>query len=53
MPQKIDETARKGLASRLPKWTVPTGRDALQRTFKFKDFSEAFGFMARAALAAE
>ena len=25
----------------------------IQRTFKFKDFSEAFGFMARAALAAE
>ena len=29
------------------------GRDAIQRTFKFKDFSEAFGFMARAALVAE
>ena len=29
------------------------GRDAIQKTFKFKDFSEAFGFMARAALVAE
>lgn len=27
--------------------------DKLQRTFKFKDFSEAFAFMARVALAAE
>ena len=27
--------------------------DAITRTFTFADFSEAFGFMARAALAAE
>ena len=27
--------------------------DKLQRSFKFKDFSEAFAFMARVALAAE
>jgi 4a-hydroxytetrahydrobiopterin dehydratase len=32
---------------------MATGRDAIQRTFKFEDFSEAFGFMARAALVAE
>ena len=53
MAQKLDEAARKGLAARLPGWTMATGRDAIQRTFKFKDFSEAFGFMARAALMAE
>jgi 4a-hydroxytetrahydrobiopterin dehydratase len=29
------------------------GRDAISRTFTFADFSAAFGFMARAALAAE
>ena len=29
------------------------GRDALSRTFKFADFSAAFGFMTRVALAAE
>jgi 4a-hydroxytetrahydrobiopterin dehydratase len=29
------------------------GRDAISRKFTFTDFSEAFGFMARAALAAE
>ena len=32
---------------------MAAGRDAIQRTFKFKDFSEAFGFMTRAALVAE
>jgi 4a-hydroxytetrahydrobiopterin dehydratase len=53
MAQKLDETARKGLAQRLPAWRMAEGRDAIQRTFKFKDFSEAFGFMARAALVAE
>jgi 4a-hydroxytetrahydrobiopterin dehydratase len=29
------------------------GRDAIARKFVFRDFSEAFGFMARAALIAE
>lgn len=32
-------------------WKETDGK--LQRTFKFKDFSEAFAFMARVALAAE
>jgi len=53
MTQKLDEAARKGLAQRLPQWRTADGRDAIQRTFTFKDFSEAFGFMARAALVAE
>lgn len=53
MAQKLDETGRKALATQLPKWTAATGRDAIQRTFKFKDFNEAFGFMTRAALVAE
>src|SRR6202158_5573281 len=53
MAHKLDEAARKGLAARLPGWTIVAGRDAIQKTFKFKDFSEAFGFMARAALVAE
>lgn len=41
---------RKRLA-RLPKWIVRKG--SLHRDFKFKDFVEAFGFMARVALLAE
>lgn len=53
MPQKLDDVARKGLAAKLPGWRMAEGRDAIQRTFTFKDFSEAFGFMARAALVAE
>ena len=41
------------MAARLPGWRLVDGRDAIQKTFKFKDFSEAFGFMTRAALVAE
>ena len=33
------------------RWTESGG--CLQRRFRFADFSEAFGFMARVALAAE
>lgn len=39
--------------AQLPGWTAVAGRDAIQRSFRFKDFSAAFGFMTRVALAAE
>lgn len=53
MAQKLDETARKGMTARIPSWTMVNGRDAIQKTFNFKDFNAAFGFMTRAALVAE
>ena len=34
-------------------WITEDGGKALVRTFKFADFSEAFGFLARVALYAE
>ncbi len=34
-------------------WTLEEGGKALMRTFKFKDFSEAFAFLTRVALHAE
>ena len=34
-------------------WTEAAGREAIARTFTFKDFNEAFGFMSRVALVAE
>jgi 4a-hydroxytetrahydrobiopterin dehydratase len=37
----------------LPDWREVDGRDAITRTFAFKDFNEAFGFMTRVALVAE
>src|SRR5256885_3881236 len=53
MAQKLSAEARKSALKGLSGWSEVAGREAIQRTFGFKDFSEAFGFMARAALAAE
>ncbi|MFL6797274.1 MAG: 4a-hydroxytetrahydrobiopterin dehydratase [Xanthobacteraceae bacterium] len=53
MAQKLSEAARKTALANLPRWSETAGRDAITRTFTFKDFNEAFGFMARAALIAE
>ena len=53
MTQKLDAEARKTIPVRLPGWHLVEGRDAIHKTFTFKDFSAAFGFMTRAALAAE
>jgi 4a-hydroxytetrahydrobiopterin dehydratase len=40
--------------ARLPQWRrAPGDREAITRTFRFKDFNAAFGFMTRAALMAE
>jgi 4a-hydroxytetrahydrobiopterin dehydratase len=36
-----------------PGWAYVPGRDAIYKSFKFKDFNEAFGFMTRVALIAE
>lgn len=45
-----DDEIRARLAD-LPAWSLAGGK--LHRELRFRDFSEAFGFMARAALAAE
>ena len=53
MVTKLDEAARAALAVTLPGWRLAEGRDAIARTYRFADFSEAFGFMARVAMLAE
>ncbi len=48
--------ARIGAAAALAQlsgWSAAEGRDAIVKTFKFKDFNAAFGWMTRVALAAE
>lgn len=39
--------------ARLNGWTTVAARDAIAKTFRFADFSEAFGWMTRVAQAAE
>jgi 4a-hydroxytetrahydrobiopterin dehydratase len=53
MPEKLTGNARQAALAKLSGWSEVDGRDAISRKFTFKDFSEAFGFMARAALMAE
>ena len=53
MPQKLTADARKTALAKLTGWSEVKGRDAITKKFVFKNFSEAFGFMARAALVAE
>ena len=51
--ERLDGAARAGLAAALPGWAMAEGRDAIRREFRFRDFSEAWGFMSRVALLAE
>jgi len=53
MAQKLTADARKAALAKLSGWSEVPGRDAIAKKFVFKDFNEAFGFMARAALVAE
>jgi 4a-hydroxytetrahydrobiopterin dehydratase len=53
MVQKLSAAERQGLSSRLKDWRLVDGRDAISRSFTFKDFNAAFGFMTRVALIAE
>ena len=53
MAQKLTAQARQSALAKLSGWSEATGRDAITKTFTFKDFNEAFGFMARVALVAE
>jgi 4a-hydroxytetrahydrobiopterin dehydratase len=53
MPEKLTGEPRKAALAKLAGWSEVEGRDAIARKFVFKNFSEAFGFMSRAALMAE
>ena len=52
MPKLAGEARAAALKS-LAGWSEAEGRDAIRKEFRFKNFSEAFGFMTRVALAAE
>jgi len=55
MTDKLNDAARAELIDPLLAngWALVDGRDAIQKTFVFANFIEAFGFMTRAALQAE
>jgi 4a-hydroxytetrahydrobiopterin dehydratase len=53
MVQKLNPKEVAAAVKRLKHWRTAERGTAITRTFTFADFSEAFGFMARAALVAE
>ena len=53
MAKKLSQAERTALLPGLPAWTLDAARDGITRSSRFKDFSEAFGFMSRVALLAE
>ena len=53
MIERLSEEERIDALDALADWEHDEARDAITRRFIFKDFSEAFAFMARVALLAE
>lgn len=53
MVEKLSAEARREALAALAGWKPVEGRDAIEKSFKFKNFSQAWGFMGRVALAAE
>lgn len=53
MAEKLSPDGRNAALTDLAGWAETQDGKAIGRTFQFKDFNEAFGFMTRAALIAE
>ena len=53
MAARLQGAARAEALKGLKGWSEVPGRDAITRSLKFADFSQAFGFMSRVALMAE
>jgi 4a-hydroxytetrahydrobiopterin dehydratase len=50
---QLTDAERDAALAALPEWSLRADGLAIERRFKFRDFSEAFAFMARVALLAE
>lgn len=50
---RLTDAERDAALAALPAWTLRADGLAIERHFRFADFVEAFGFMARAAILAE
>ena len=53
MVDKLIGAARAAAIAGLAGWREVEGRDAIAKTFRFKGFNQAWGFMSRVALKAE
>ena len=55
MSDKLEGTAREEALAELTAagWSLAPDRDAIQKTYKFKNFAEAWGWMTRMAILSE
>ena len=53
MPEKLSPEAIEKAMLELVGWRYSSEKEAIEKQFKFRNFSEAFGFMTRSALLAE
>lgn len=55
MNKKLTSTERAALLAKLEPqgWSLVEGRDAIQKSYKFKSFTHAFGWMTQAAIWSE
>jgi 4a-hydroxytetrahydrobiopterin dehydratase len=53
MIPRLTGAARDAALAELTGWTLLETRDAIGKSFRFKDFGRAFGFMTQVALIAE
>ncbi len=53
MTERLQGAARVKAVQDLKDWADVPGRDAIHKTFRFKNFREAFGFMTQAGMIAE
>jgi 4a-hydroxytetrahydrobiopterin dehydratase len=53
MVERLKPEDRAAGLNSLPDWHLCEGREAISKSFKFRDFREAFGFMTQVALVAE
>jgi 4a-hydroxytetrahydrobiopterin dehydratase len=53
MTAKLTGKALTDALAKLKGWKKVSGGGAIQKSFKFADFNEAWGFMTRVAMAAE
>ena len=53
MAERLSGPARAEALASLAGWREADGRDAITRTYQFRDFKQAMGFMVRVALKAE
>jgi len=52
-PEKLNADAVKAGMNDLDGWSMVEGREAIYKTFIFKNFVQAFGFMTQSAIIAE